>query len=47
MGKYQYYATKFFKEFQFSIENMTMTHWCILGSMSLVLGFMFLRGTRG
>jgi hypothetical protein len=46
MSKVDYYIGKFLNGVQYSVEHMTVTHWCILGSMSVVLGFLFLRSTN-
>ncbi len=46
MSKVEYYIGKFLTGVQYSVEHMNVTHWCILGSMSVVLGFLFLRSTN-
>ncbi|MCU0706676.1 MAG: hypothetical protein MUF23_00120 [Pirellula sp.] len=46
MSKVDYYIGKFLSGVQYSVEHMSVTHWCILGSMSVILGFLFLRSTN-
>jgi hypothetical protein len=43
MRNMDYYISKLFTEFRYNVEHLDMTQWCILGSMSAVIGFLFMR----
>ena len=36
----------FWKNVVYSVEHMTVTQWCILGTTSVVIGFRLLRSTN-
>ncbi len=50
MQKFSYDVSRglesFWKGVVFSVEHMSVTHWMILGSLSVIVGFLMLRTQR-
>ena len=50
MQKFSYDVSRglesFWKGVVFSVEHMSVTHWAILGSLSVIVGFLMLRTQR-
>lgn len=46
MRNIDYYVGRFLTEVRFSVEGMSTTQWCILGSMSVVIGILYLRSSK-
>jgi len=46
MRNVDYYIGRFLNELRYSVEGMSATQWCILGSMSVVIGILYLRSNN-
>lgn len=46
MKSVDYYIGRLLEEVRYSVEGMSTTQWCILGSMSVVIGILYLRSSN-
>lgn len=43
---FQVYLRRFWAAVAYSVEHMSVTHWMILGSLSVIVGIVMLRSTK-
>ena len=43
---FQVYLRRFWSSIAYSVEHMSLTHWMILGSLSVIAGIVMLRSTK-